>query len=93
MKMILIFNQVEVGLGMSVVLADLQVGETVKILGFNPGNLAYQKRLLAMGLVPNQELKLVRRAPLGDPIEIQVQCLFLCLRQQEAAILQLARIN
>lgn len=78
---------------MNVLLADVQVGEKVKILGFNSGNLAYQRRLLAMGLVPNQEIKLVRRAPLGDPIEIQVQHLFLCLRQQEAAILQLARLD
>jgi ferrous iron transport protein A len=78
---------------MAIVFADLQIGDTAKILGFNPGKREYQQRLLAMGLVPNRELTLVRRAPLGDPIEIRVQQLFLCLRQQEGAILQLERVG
>jgi len=78
---------------MAVVFADLQIGDTVRILGFNSGNREYQQRLLAMGLVPNRQLTLVRRAPLGDPIEIKVQQLFLCIRQQEGAILQLERVG
>ena len=41
-------------------------------------------RLLEMGLLPEAEVLLVRRAPLGDPIEIEVMGYRLVLRASEA---------
>lgn len=41
-------------------------------------------RLREMGLLPGTRLKLVRRAPLGDPIEIEVRGYHLSLRRGEA---------
>jgi Fe2+ transport system protein FeoA len=37
-----------------------------------------------MGLLPGTPLKLVRTAPLGDPLEIQVRGYSLTLRKSEA---------
>jgi ferrous iron transport protein A len=42
-------------------------------------------RLMEMGLVPGTELEIVRRAPLGDPIELRVRGYALSLRATEAA--------
>ena len=79
-------------LPLALTLADLRPGEKVKILGFNSGNEVYQQKLMSMGLVPETELEFIRVAPWGDPIEIKVHQIFLCIRQAESQILKLERI-
>jgi Fe2+ transport system protein FeoA len=44
------------------------------------------QRLLEMGLTEGEEVELVRRAPLGDPLEIRVRSYELSLRKTEAAL-------
>jgi len=41
-------------------------------------------RLLEMGITPGQTLQLIRRAPTGYPIEIQVRGYLISLRREEA---------
>lgn len=41
-------------------------------------------RLLEMGITPGVELEIVRRAPLGFPMEIKVRGYLLSLRESEA---------
>ena len=43
-----------------------------------------QQRMLEMGLNPGVELEVIRKAPLGDPIEIYVRGFHLTLRRNEA---------
>ena len=73
-------------------LSALKVGDRAKILGFKAGNVSYQQRLLSMGLVPKLEFTVVRVAPLGDPVEIKIRNFFLCLRKDEADILELEQL-
>ena len=76
----------------SIRLSELQPGETAKISGYCRGsNKAYRQRLLSMGLTPNTSFQLVRRAPLGDPVEIRIRNFSLSLRQHEASILLIER--
>ncbi|MCZ6463453.1 MAG: FeoA family protein [Proteobacteria bacterium] len=42
------------------------------------------RRLLDLGLLPDTPVRVVRRAPLGDPIELELRGYHLCLRQSEA---------
>lgn len=42
-------------------------------------------RLMEMGLLPGTQVKVVRFAPLGDPIEIVIRGYHLSLRRAEAA--------
>ncbi len=42
-------------------------------------------RLADLGFVPGTEVKVIRRAPLGDPIEIEVRGYRLCLRSADLA--------
>ncbi|MCZ7606193.1 MAG: ferrous iron transport protein A [Planctomycetota bacterium] len=49
------------------------------------GEPALQQRLLEMGVLPGIEVKVVRFAPLGDPMEIKVMGYSLSLRKAEAA--------
>ncbi|HTJ83892.1 MAG TPA: FeoA family protein [Polyangiaceae bacterium] len=46
-------------------------------------------RLLEMGLVPGTEVELVRRAPLGDPLELRVRGYSLSIRGSEARDIEL----
>lgn len=51
--------------------------------------LMYRKKLLALGLTPGEKFTLRSRAPLGDPIEVEIRGYRLSLRQVEAAILSI----
>ena len=44
-----------------------------------------RQRLLEMGLLPGQRLKVIRNAPLRDPMELEVMGYLLSLRKDEAA--------
>ncbi len=46
-------------------------------------------RLMEMGVLPGLTLEVVRRAPLGYPIEIKVRGMLLTLRESEAACIEL----
>ena len=43
-----------------------------------------KRRLMDMGLVPGETVKVTKVAPLGDPIEITVKSYSLSLRKKEA---------
>ncbi|WP_242390498.1 FeoA family protein [Pararhodospirillum photometricum] len=68
---------------------DLRPGDRARVVGLDRGDLAYRRRLLAMGLTPGVVFELTRIAPLGDPLEIRVRGFTLTLRRHEAAILRL----
>lgn len=77
---------------MSDTLKMLSVGDYGKIIGFDASGKAYRKRLLAMGLTPGTEFKVIRFAPLGDPVEIKIRGFSLTLRKKEAAILLIEKL-
>lgn len=45
----------------------------------------YRRKLLSMGATPGTRFKVLRVAPLGDPIEIKIRGFHLSLRKSEAA--------
>jgi Fe2+ transport system protein FeoA len=74
-------------------LSDLTVGDKVRITGLRTGKPAYRKKLLDMGLTKGTKFTLIRKAPLGDPIEISVRGFELILRKKEAEILEVEKIE
>jgi ferrous iron transport protein A len=69
-------------------LADLQVGDEAQVLGYAETS-DYCERLIRLGLIPGTRIRLERRAPLGDPVEIRFRGYALVLRPDEAACLEL----
>lgn len=63
----------------------LDPGETAVILDVDTGR-SLGRRLLDMGIAPGVRAKVVRRAPLGDPIEISLPDMLVSLRSYEAAL-------
>lgn len=46
-------------------------------------------RLLSLGVYPGKMLTVIRNAPLGDPMEIQIEGgIFLSLRRYEAGVIE-----
>jgi ferrous iron transport protein A len=48
------------------------------------GEPAVRERLAELGLTPGQRVRLLRRAPLGDPLELLVRGYRLAVRRDEA---------
>lgn len=45
---------------------------------------AMKRRIMDMGITPGVEIKVIKAAPLGDPIEVHVRGYELSLRKEEA---------
>ena len=72
-------------------LKELKKNETGVVTGFSCEDCAYRKKLLQMGLTRNTEFSVVRKAPLGGPIEIAVRGSRVVLRSDEADVLEVDR--
>ena len=76
---------------METAFSNLKPGDKGHVLGYSEGNTPYRSKLLAMGLVPGVPFRVVRNAPLEDPVEIQVNGFHLSLRKQEADLLRIEK--
>lgn len=76
---------------MNIRVKDLRPGEEGEVVGLEGKDLVYRSKLLSMGLTKGTSIKLIKIAPLGDPVEIQVRGFNLSLRKDEADILQIRR--
>lgn len=65
----------------------LNIGQEGKVIGYTGMDKAYRHKLLRMGLNKGTTFRVVRKAPMGDPIEIQTRGFNLTLRKTEADIL------
>ena len=66
-------------------LAEVPVGGRVYVTSIR-GSGSVRGRIMAMGLVPGTAVEVLRRAPMGDPLEISVKGYNLSLRAVEAAM-------
>ncbi len=64
-------------------LADLKRGDRAEILN-SEAKGEIRKRLMDMGLIKGVEILVIRKAPLGDPVEIKINGFLLSLRLEEA---------
>jgi Fe2+ transport system protein FeoA len=63
-------------------LSQIKQGRTVRIVSFENNDLLL--KLMEMGCVPGEKIKIEQVAPLGDPISIAVAGYNLSLRLNEA---------
>lgn len=64
-------------------LGHLSPGERCIVLEIDAAP-SVMRRLMELGLVPGTTVELVRRAPLGDPLELRVRGTHLSIRRSEA---------
>ncbi|MDA0586458.1 MAG: ferrous iron transport protein A [Planctomycetota bacterium] len=57
------------------------------------GEDAIAVRLMEMGLIDGEEIELLGRAPLGDPLEFLIRGYRLSLRSEEARRVSISRVD
>ncbi|MDD3242529.1 MAG: FeoA family protein [Eubacteriales bacterium] len=72
-------------------LDQVQIGNSAKISSVG-GEGALRRRLLDMGLTPGTTIMVRKRAPMGDPIELQLRGYELTLREEDAQKIEVASL-
>lgn len=76
----------------TVPLADLPPGATGEVASLDErGPLG--RRLFDLGFVPQTPVRVVRRAPLGDPVVYALRGTNLCLRRVDAERIRVRRVD
>ena len=73
-------------------LKDLKIGESavIKTVG---GSGALRQHFLDMGVIPQAEVTLIKYAPMGDPMELQLHGYELTLRLDDASKIEIEKIE
>jgi len=72
---------------MDMTLDQLPLGQSATILKLT-GSPAVRRRLMEMGITPAATVQAIRRAPLGDPLDVKIRGYHLSLRRQEASAVE-----
>lgn len=72
-------------------LSDLKAGESGLILALNDLSIDVRKKLMVMGLLPNTQVTLIRRAPMGDPLQLEVRGVSIAVRESIAAVIEVEK--
>ncbi len=73
-------------------ITELEKGDRVRLTSFGTTNVQYRRKLLSLGVTCGAEFSIVRVAPLGCPMQIEIRGTSLTLRKEEASDLVLERI-
>lgn len=57
------------------------------------GESALKQRLMTMGVIPGTTIKVLRSAPLGDPIAISLRSYNLAMRRADAERIQVQQVQ
>jgi len=68
-------------------LGDIKPGKMARIRCHHSCG-AIRQRLLDLGFVPDSEVNVIRRAPLGDPIQCKIADYNVTLRRSEASLIE-----
>lgn len=68
-------------------LRDVKIGETATVVKLH-GEGAIKRRIMDMGITKGVMIKVVKVAPLGDPLEINVRGYELSLRKADADLIE-----
>ncbi|MCX7117222.1 MAG: FeoA family protein [Legionellales bacterium] len=65
-------------------LTDLAPGDRVRLVDYGQTAMLYRRKLLSLGVTRGVELLVVRVAPLGCPVQVEIRGTTLALRKEEA---------
>ena len=68
-------------------LSDLEPGDTCKVTHVG-GSGGERRRMMDMGIVSGSRIEVVRKAPMGDPVEFLLRGYNLTLRKEEAEVVR-----
>jgi len=78
---------------MNLSLANIEAKRKVKVVSLGAEGSVFRRKLLSMGLTPGTEINILRKAPLGGPMELNLRGFSLSLRRNEAQGIQVQLLN
>ena len=76
---------------MRIKLSELKMGESGRVVSLTGISVDIRKKLMAMGLLPNTTVTLVRSAPLGDPLQLKVREVNIAMRKKMAESIEVEK--
>jgi len=73
-------------------ITELIQGDRVRLVDFGQTDVLYRRKLLSLGMTRGVEIQVIRIAPLGCPLQVEVRGTSLTLRREEACHLLWERI-
>jgi Fe2+ transport system protein FeoA len=77
---------------MEIRLSELEPGEEGVIKRIT-GSRSSKRRILDMGVIKGEKITVIRRAPLGDPVEFDIKDYKLSLRKKEAETVYVEKLE
>ena len=74
-------------------LDELEIGKDAVVASVDCDEPSLRQHILDMGLTPGVEVTLMKRAPMGDPLEIRLRGYELTLRRDDAAHIALTQVH
>ncbi len=74
-------------------LDKLEIGQDAIVRAIECEDKALRKHILDMGLTPNVEVTLLKTAPMGDPLELQLRGYVLTLRKSDVSKIVISDIH
>jgi len=75
-------------------LSDLKVGEKAFVRDIMGGSLNLRQKFMALGLLPDSMIEVVRVAPLGDPLHVKLSSkVNFSIRKIEASIVHVEKLE
>ncbi len=74
-------------------LASVDSKRRVKVVSLGDKTSVFRKKLLSMGLTPGTYVNILRKAPLGGPLELSLRGFSLSLRRSEAKGIKVELVN
>ncbi|MCJ2375687.1 ferrous iron transport protein A [Vibrio sp. ZSDZ34] len=62
-------------------LSELTAGQTARVAKMSGLSNEVRKKLMVMGVLPNTPVTVIRRAPMGDPLQLEVRGVSLAVRE------------
>ncbi len=72
-------------------LRDGKAGMVLKVKHVADSDL--KQRLMAMGIIPGTQIKVLRSAPFGDPMAVRIRSYNLALRREDATMVEVQKIS
>ena len=72
-------------------LSELKFGHRATVTAVNHSSASLVSRIMALGLVPGEEVDVLHRAPLGDPLQIRAGSTYISVRRADSAFISIAK--
>ncbi len=73
-------------------LSELSPGQSARIVSLAQLEPAVRRKLMAMGLLPSCEIRFIRQAPMGDPLQIATSSITLSVQKALANLIEVQAV-